>query len=171
MASTTVTCECDAEVNPGLLHYDGGFLRHRLTEHICPVCGVVMYTTGGGFRPFVRPLFSTLIPALLFLYAYFCVKTGNWGNGLVLGGVASIVVYYSFPAFARKSVYIGATVLLPLFFLRIAAGVPGTGGKRWVALLFFVLAAAILYFSHRVLACELARRFHLMLRGNIRQNV
>lgn len=169
MAHTTVACECGAEVTPGLLHYEGGFLRHRLTEHICPVCGVVMYTTGGGFREFVKPLFSRLVPALLFLYAYFCAKTGNWGNALVLGGIASIIVYYNFPAFARKSARIGVTVALPLFFLRIAAGVPGTGGELWVALLFFVLAVVILFFSHRKLVHQLARRFSLILRGNKRQ--
>ena len=67
MAYTTVDCECGAKVTPSLLHYDGGFLRHRLTEHICPVCGAVMYTTGGDFYQSVRPMASRLVPAGLFL--------------------------------------------------------------------------------------------------------
>ena len=170
MTHTTVDCECGAKVTPSLLHHDGGFLRHRLTEHICPVCGVVMYTTGGDFHLSVRPLASRLVPAGLFLYAYFCAKTGNWGNGLILAGIASAIVYYYFPSFARKSVHIGVGVILPLFILWIAVGVPGVGGAWWIALLFYALAGTIAFFSHRTLVCQLARRFLLTVSGNIRES-
>ena len=170
MAYTTVDCECGAKVTPSLLHYDGGFLRHRLTEHICPVCGAVMYTTGGDFYQSVRAMASRLVPAGLFLYAYFCAKTGNWGNGLILAGIASVIVYYYFPSFARKSVHIGVGVILPLFLLWIAIRIPGAGGAWWVALLFFAIAGTIAFFSHRSLARQLSQRFLWIIRGDIRES-
>ena len=171
MAYTTVDCECGAKVTPSLLHCDGGFLRHRLTEHICPVCGVVMYTTGGEVYQSVRPLAARLVPAGLFLYAYFCAKTGNWGNGLVLAGIASATVCYNFPALARKAFHIGTGFILPLLFLWMATGMPSTGsGWEWFALLFFGLAAVTAFFSHRALACQLARRVLVNFRGHLKES-
>ena len=171
MTHTTVDCECGAKVTPSLLHHDGGFLRHRLTEHICPVCGVVMYTTGGDFHQSVRPLASRLVPAGLFLYAYFCAKTGNWGNGLILAGIASAIVYYYFPSFARKSVHIGVGIILPLFLLWMAIGMPDTGsGWGWFALLFFAIAGTIAFFSHRAFARQVSQRFLWIIRGDIRES-
>jgi hypothetical protein len=131
---------------------------------------MVMYTTGGVAHPFVRPVLSRLIPALLFLYAYVCAKTGNWANASMAGGMASWLVFCHFPVFARKAARIGVTVILPVFFLWIAIGVPGTGGELWVAMLFLVLAGAILFFSHRHLARLLVRRFLALSGKTIRQN-
>jgi hypothetical protein len=113
---------------------------------------------------------SRLIPAGLFLYAYFCAKTGNWGNGLILAGIASVIVFYNFPALAHKAVRIGIGVIIPLFFLWIALGVPGVGGEWWIAPLFYALAGTITFFSHRALACQLARRFLFVFRGNMKQS-
>lgn len=89
---------------------------------------------------------------------------------MILSSIASLIVYYNFPAFARKSFYIGVGVVIPLFCLWIAVGVPGTSGEWWVALFFYTLAAVIVFFSHRDLAHQLAHRFRLMLRSDIKQN-
>jgi hypothetical protein len=130
-----------------------------------------MYTTGGEVYQSVRPVASRLIPAGLFLYAYFCAKTGNWGNGLILAGIASVIVFYNFPALARKAVRIGIGVILPLFFLWIAIRIPSTGWEEfWVAMLFYALAGTIAFFSHRALASQLARRFLFVFRGNMKQS-
>jgi hypothetical protein len=169
MARTTVTCECGAEVIPSLAHREGDFLNHRLTEHICPVCGTVMYTTGGGLRPFVKPLFSILIPALLFVYAYFCAKTGYWRNAALLGLIASAVSYYNFPALTRKAASLGFTWCFPALFVWIAVGIPATGGENWIAVLFYVLAAGILYLSHWKKANLFIRRFISLSRPGLSQ--
>jgi hypothetical protein len=84
--------------------------------------------------------------------------------------MASWLVFCHFPVFARKAARIGVTVILPVFFLWIAIGVPGTGGELWVAMLFLVLAGAILFFSHRHLARLLVRRFLALSGKTIRQN-
>jgi len=169
MARTTVTCECGAEVTPSLAHREGDFFNHRLTEHICPVCGTVMYTTGGGLRPFVKPLFSILIPALLFVYAYFCAKTGYWWNAAVLGLIATAVSYYNFPLQTRKSAWFCFTWALPAFFVWIALRIPGTGGENWVAVLLCALAAGILYLGHWKKLNPFIRRFILLSRPGLSQ--
>lgn len=170
MASTTVTCECGAEVTPSLAHREGDFLNHRLTEHICPVCGTVMYTTGGGLRPFVKPLFSILIPALLFVYAYFCAKTGYWWNAVLLGVIGTAISYFNFPGLTKKVATLGFAWGLPALFVWIAVGIPATGGENWITVLFYALALGILYLGHWKKVNPFIRRFVPLSRPGLGQS-
>jgi hypothetical protein len=50
----TVECQsCHRSGVPRLWHFSPflGELRYMRTQHICPLCGSVMYESGGGIRP------------------------------------------------------------------------------------------------------------------------
>ena len=51
MKSGKVKCTgCSNEITPRLWHqHVGSWIFERKSEHICPVCGITMYETGGGF--------------------------------------------------------------------------------------------------------------------------
>lgn len=50
MKNGKVKChKCSNEVSPRLWHNDmNSFVFKRSNQHICPVCGITMYSTGGG---------------------------------------------------------------------------------------------------------------------------
>jgi len=97
---TTVTCGCGAKVIPRLWHVYGNLFFNTLTQHICPICGVVMYETGGGFRVYV-PILSAL--AFLMFGLGDCAG-GRWSMGLLSIGIAIAVVLFSFPVFSGRLV-------------------------------------------------------------------
>ena len=71
MKSGKVRCaSCSNEVSPRLWHqHVGSWIFERKSEHICPVCGITMYETGGGFSllGYVAMFFALLILALVIL--------------------------------------------------------------------------------------------------------
>ncbi len=97
---TTVTCACGAKVIPRLWHVYGNLFSNTLTQHICPICGMVMYETGGGFRAYV-PICSAL--AFLMFGLGYCAG-GRWLMGLLSIGLAMVVVLFSFPEFSGRAV-------------------------------------------------------------------
>ncbi len=103
---------CSRDVVPRLWHYSplfGGYIRYMITQHICPLCGVVMYETGGQLYPLVKYIFW-----LLAIYAYFAlvgVLLSSVGSGNLMAklfseliGVASIVIpaVYLWKRFANR---------------------------------------------------------------------
>ena len=48
-----VTCKgCSKTVVPRLWHEDmNSIIFYRKNQHICPICGITMYETGGGLTP------------------------------------------------------------------------------------------------------------------------
>lgn len=87
-----VLCEkCDERVVPRLLHSnEDDWMFFRSTQHICPLCGVTMYRTGGGITIIGRAFFAlfgfivlagivdkaTRSPAFAQLIAYVVVAVG-----------------------------------------------------------------------------------------------
>ena len=64
-----VSCKsCNNSVTPKLWHHNTrSKIKERLNEHICPVCGVTMYQTGGGFTLLGKALFFVLVVPLAFI--------------------------------------------------------------------------------------------------------
>lgn len=49
--TTLISCKsCGANVVPRLWSYGGGLLSYSTTQHICSICGAVMYETGGEMK-------------------------------------------------------------------------------------------------------------------------
>lgn len=73
----TVKCgSCSGNVVPRLWHYGGGIASYMKTQHMCPLCGVVMYETGGGIRTWPKLIF------FLFVMAYAKYHIDNSTSGL-----------------------------------------------------------------------------------------
>lgn len=100
MNHTTVTCGCGAKVIPRLWYVYGNVFSHTLTQHICPICGVVMYETGGGFRAYV-PVVASLAFSMLAL-GYF--SGGHWVTGAMSIVVSSMILLFRFPVFSGRLV-------------------------------------------------------------------
>ena len=87
MAQKIVKCpKCSSEVIPRLWSYRDGIASHRLTEHICTICGAVMYETGGETKEgaklgvlgvlmffFLASLFDFNLFGMLVTFVLFCL--------------------------------------------------------------------------------------------------
>ena len=75
----TVVCKhCSRNVVPRLWH-EHSDLQHRITQHLCPLCGKIMYVTGG------EPTFGAwMIFAII-------------ACGLIYGLITTIVEKFSSP--------------------------------------------------------------------------
>ena len=64
---STVNCEkCNNNVVPRLWHEDmNSFTSYRRNQHICPICGVTMYETGGGTTPLGYIIYSVVGSVIL----------------------------------------------------------------------------------------------------------
>jgi ribosomal protein S27E len=61
--TTNIECSsCGADVVPRLVHHDvNNIFGNRRSEHICPICGITMYETGGGLSPLGKVWMSILL--------------------------------------------------------------------------------------------------------------
>lgn len=55
---------CGRVVVPRLWLTGGDILKYKTTQHLCPVCGVVMYETGGTYKR-VPLIINTVVICLL----------------------------------------------------------------------------------------------------------
>jgi len=64
-----VNCsKCDNTVMPRLWHEDmNSIMFHRSNKHICPICGVTMYTTGGGLTLIGNVIFHIAAVGLIWV--------------------------------------------------------------------------------------------------------
>ncbi|WP_417534991.1 hypothetical protein [Marinobacterium stanieri] len=65
-----VSCKnCNNNVTPRLWHHEGGVIIKREIEHICPICGETMYSTGGGVT-----LIGLVFGMMILAYALYAVS-------------------------------------------------------------------------------------------------
>ena len=62
---------CGRAVVPRLWLTGGDFLTYKLTQHLCPFCGVVMYETGGTYKR--GPVIITVVIMCLMLLVLLAV--------------------------------------------------------------------------------------------------
>jgi ribosomal protein S27E len=88
----TIKCNsCSANVVPRLLHYGGGLFTYLKTQHMCAICGVVMYETGGGIRRWVK-VFAFL---LLMGFANVYIRSSTTGiTNVILTGLLALLFIY-----------------------------------------------------------------------------
>jgi hypothetical protein len=95
MTHTTVHCKCGANVIPRLWHRYGNVFSYTLTEHICPICGVVMYETGGG----IRRLFVIAASIAFFMLGIGYLSMGKSLTFLISITAALSILFLSYPTF------------------------------------------------------------------------
>jgi len=100
MTHTTVTCKCGANVIPRLWNRYGNIFSHTLTQHICPICGVVVYETGGG----IRRIFTLASSVAFFMFGIGYLNMGKPFTFLMSLIVASSILFFSFPTFCGRLV-------------------------------------------------------------------
>lgn len=66
-----VECKnCKNTVHPRLWHENmNSVIYHRSNQHICPICGITMYTTGGGLT-LIGSLIAHVFVALAVWFAF-----------------------------------------------------------------------------------------------------
>lgn len=67
MSNGKVQCNaCKNDVTPRLWHHNASsIIFKRKNEHICPICGVTMYTSGGGITVLVWILAILLLAPMI----------------------------------------------------------------------------------------------------------
>ena len=68
MKNGLVECpSCKDSVSPRLWHTDeGGLVFERATDHICPICGVTMYSSGGGISDLAKFIGTIILCTFIF---------------------------------------------------------------------------------------------------------
>jgi ribosomal protein S27E len=68
----TIECpSCQRAVIPRLWFTGGDYMSYMKTQHICPLCGIVMYETGGGYKR--GAVIATIVGVPLILFALILV--------------------------------------------------------------------------------------------------
>lgn len=90
--TATVQCpDCHSHVHPRLWHYKSALpFRYLKTQHLCPICGVCMYESGGQFHWAGHLwLFIVLLPVTVLCNHF------NWHGKWVSLAVAAYIGYLS----------------------------------------------------------------------------
>ena len=101
MSNGVLCSKCNNKVMPRLWQNNMNSLTHeRSNQHICPICGITMYTTGGEITFIGKLTFLLGFPFIVFIVSifalYFVDITGssrlNWS--IVLGSVTFFCCLY-----------------------------------------------------------------------------
>jgi len=109
MAVATVRCgKCGSDVSPRLWHvHVSNFTYHR-TQHICPICGVVMYETGGGLQGWVRIVFMCALGMGFYEAGIGELHRYLWRDKLIgIGSLIGSVVFFTFAFVPLKTIMYG----------------------------------------------------------------
>lgn len=98
---TTIKCKnCGSSVIPSLLQTDDSWYEYSSTQHVCPLCGVVMFETGGEIRTEIK----LVALAIITIFAFGALKSQAYYFfvGLVVGFCTVSVL--AFPTASGKMV-------------------------------------------------------------------
>ena len=92
---STVKCEkCNNNVVPRLWHEDMNSLTsYRRNQHMCPICGVTMYETGGGTTPLGYIIYS-LVGSVILWFVFAIFWQGMFGLSNDTSGTLAWVSYF-----------------------------------------------------------------------------
>lgn len=102
-----ITCpSCGGKTVPRIRNYRPslGFFRYLKTEHQCPLCGVLMYETGGQINPIGKFTFAWLALAAVASFASFIERQGMIGkiaSYAVLIGLTAGAAYWGYKRFLK----------------------------------------------------------------------
>lgn len=90
----TLTCKsCSGAVIPRLWTHDTGLFRHLTTQHQCPLCGHIMFETGGSINGWGK--FWGLAIVLIAI-TQLSESMGSFGKTIVQIAIGSVVILWLF---------------------------------------------------------------------------
>ena len=99
MPQTNIECEhCKSSVVPRLYHLGGSIFTYVLTQHLCPICGSVMYESGGE----IRTQCKVIVLFVLFLYCIVTLLDGAFSQFIWLFIAFLFVSILAFPRMSGK---------------------------------------------------------------------
>jgi ribosomal protein S27E len=101
MSQTNVKCEkCESTVIPRLWHTNDSICTYSFTQHICPICGTVMYETGGE----IKTQYKALALAVIAIFAIGALQEGKVTLFLLLSVAFIVTGVLAFPTESGKAV-------------------------------------------------------------------